>query len=146
MPEMRTLNYCSQAVTLIVRETDMEKMADAIGKIEKVLIDAGLVSGNGDFDDDGSGRSNSNGLAVNLFRRDDAEFREEALTKAVQNALQKAKALARGAGVQIKETVSIVENELTAAEATRMARSASATTSITGELEVTVRVTVKCSY
>ncbi len=143
-PETITFT-CNQIVTLIVRETDLDKMAEQISKIEKTLIDAGLVNGNAVVEDDFPGPGRSSGLTVALLRRDDTEFREEALTKAVQNALHKAKAIARGAGVQIKETVSIVEIEPTAAEIARQARSASAT-AVPGELEVTVRVSVKCSY
>jgi len=136
-----------QIGTLILREKDKDKMADAIGKIEKAMIDSGVASGNGALDDDSPTRVLPSGLTVTMLRDEDSGFREEALTKAVQNALRKANAMTKGAGVQIKETVSIVENEVNVPEVgtPRLARSLAAS-SIPGELEITVRVTVKCSY
>jgi uncharacterized protein YggE len=142
-----------QVGTLVLREKDKERMADAIAKIEKAMTDSGVVSPNTALEDDFSTRVLPSGLTVGMFRTDDSEFREEALTKAVQTALRKANAMAKGAGVQIKETVSIVENEITAPESGPRAgqgRSSAATIPTTsptpGELEITVRVTVKCSY
>jgi uncharacterized protein YggE len=139
MADNRNFNS-ARVATLIVRDSDMDKLAEAIAKIEKALLDAEVVSGPTSPDETVSG------LTVTFFRREEAEFRDEALTKAVQSALQKAKALARGAGVEIKETVSIVENnDVTAQEAA--ARSGRTTfASSSGDLEITVRVTVKCSY
>jgi uncharacterized protein YggE len=144
----------TQVGTLILNEPDKDKMADAIGKIEKALTDAGVGGSNAPSDDDMPTRALPSGLTLTMFRNDDAEFRDEALTKAVQNALRKAKAMAKGAGVQIKQTVSIAENEANVPEigplGPRTGRSASAPTaaasSMPGELEITVRVTVKFSY
>jgi uncharacterized protein YggE len=139
----------TRLVTLLVREADLDKLSETIGKIEKTVIDAGVVTGQSVIDDDGF-RTTANAFVVTLMRRDDSEFRDEALTKAVQSAAQKAKALARGAGVQIKEMVSIVENDDTSSRPVRTgpvsARSTAAPTLTVGELEVTVRVTVKYSY
>jgi hypothetical protein len=159
--EARNVNS-TQLVTLIVREADLDRLTESIAKIEKSLFDAGFVNGPA-VDDDMPVRA-ANNLSVSMFRRDEAEFREEALTKAVQNAMQKAKALARGAGVQIKDTISIVENEASPSDLpVRTVRNSPngpggggfggpstitilAPQSSTGELEVTVRVTVKCAY
>jgi uncharacterized protein YggE len=143
-----------QVGTLILHEKDKGKLADTIEKIEKALIESGAISTGAAVDDDFPTRALPSGLTLTMFRQDDSEFREEALTKAVQSALRKANAMAKGAGVQIKETVSIVENEDTTPRpdtlgpATRGVRSASSTaaSSAPGELELTVRVTVKCSY
>jgi uncharacterized protein YggE len=138
MADNRNFNS-SRLTTLTVRDSDAEKLAEAVAKIEKALFDAEVVSGTTGPDE------SAYGIGVTFFRREAAEFRDQALTKAVQDGLQKAKALAKGAGVEIKETVSIVENsDATAAEAIRSSRTTSA--SNMGELEVTVRVTVKCSY
>src|SRR5262249_14482156 len=119
-----------------------------IGKIEKVLVDSGVVAGgpNLAMDDELPMRTLSNGVNVSLFRREEAEFRDEALTKAVQKALAKAKSNAKGAGVQIKDTVSIIENDVAPDSGTRLARPSTTVAPAAGELEVTVRVTVKCSY
>ncbi len=144
-----------KAGTVSVNETDKDKLADAIDKIEKALVDSGVVSFGAAGDDDLPPRlllQNGilpSGLTVTLVRNDDSTFRDEALTKAVQDAQRKARALAVGAGVRIKETVSIVENEVYFQDVgLRSARSATgvAASTTSGELELTVRVTVKCSY
>jgi uncharacterized protein YggE len=139
-------NTCSSVGTLLVRETEMDKMADTIGKIEKVLLDAGVGGGQAIIDED-TGMIMASTLNVTFLRRDDAEFRDEALAKAVQSASQKAKALAKGGGVQIKEMLSIVESQdsLSSGAISRPIRNA-ATASSPTELEVTVRVTVRYSY
>ena len=109
-----------------------------------------MVSFSTVIDDDLPPRLQSNNLpsalTVTLTRNDDSEFRDEALAKAVQDAKRKAYALAKGAGVQIKETVSIVENEPYLQEYSLRALRSAAVPASSGELELTVRVIVKCSY
>jgi uncharacterized protein YggE len=132
-------------VTIILVDSDVDRLRESIEKIGKVLIESGA---NGDMQDDNGFMSSryrtSDSPVVSLMRRDDAEYRDEAMTLAVQKAMRTAKALAKGAGVQIKETVSISETELTPGDTS--SPSAPANRSISGELEITVRVTVKCSY
>jgi uncharacterized protein YggE len=83
---------------------------------------------------------------VVLLRTDDGEFREKAYANAVKKALRAAKAIADGAGVKIGDTIEIVESEegdgnrVNGPYASREGREPA------GELELTVRVKVKCSY
>ncbi len=158
--EARSTYSAMQAVTLLVRDSEMEKLTEAIEKIEKLLVDVGVPSSSTVVDDDLGTRSISSGIAVTLFRRDDGDFREQALTQAVQKAMRHAKALAKGAGVEIKEVASITEHEGTTTETYQPPVRTSPRSGFGGspinstvtspayqhELEVTVRVTVKCRY
>jgi uncharacterized protein len=90
------------------------------------------------------------------FREDEAEIRREGLSKAVEAALANANAIAEGAKVRIKETFTLqgqpeysygpgqcglTNRILVAGEG-----GAGETPVIVGDLEVTIRVSVTCTY
>ena len=90
------------------------------------------------------------------FRHDDAEVKREGLTKAVEDALANARAIAEGAKVQITGTFSLNGEPvyylgqgqcgLTTSIPTGGGEAAGDTPVIVGDLEVTVRVNVTCTY
>jgi uncharacterized protein YggE len=89
------------------------------------------------------------------FRHDDAEIKQKALTSAVEAALANAKAIAAGAKVQILDTFAIngepeysygrgqcgLTNQLVVGGA-----GVGETPVIMGDLEITIRVSVTCTY
>jgi hypothetical protein len=137
----------TQPVTIVVVEPDGLKLKEAVEKITKILIDNGANTNGGDPDDGmfvSPRYAVSDGPVITLLRRDDGEFRDEAMSQAVQKAMRTAKALAKGAGVQIKETVSISESEISPDGLP--GRLVTSPRIVSGELEISVRVTVRCSY
>jgi uncharacterized protein len=89
------------------------------------------------------------------FRHDDAEIRQKALSSAVESALANAKAIAAGAKVQILDTFAIngepeysygrgqcgLTNQLVVGGA-----GLGETPVIVGDLEITIRVSISCTY
>jgi hypothetical protein len=89
------------------------------------------------------------------FRHDDAEIKQKALSSAVEAALANARAIAAGAKVQILDTFAIngepeysfgrgqcgLTNQLVVGGAGE-----GATPVIVGDLEITIRVSVSCTY
>jgi uncharacterized protein YggE len=90
------------------------------------------------------------------FREDDAEIRREGLSKAVEAALANAGAIAAGAKVRIKDTFTLQGQPeytfgpgqcgLTNRIVVAGDGAASDTPVIVGDLEVTIRVSVTCTY
>jgi uncharacterized protein YggE len=161
--EPRNTYAAMQTISLLIREKELDKLTEAVEKVEKLLVDTGVPTTATIVDDDLGTRTLSSGVNVTMFRQDDAAFREQALTEAVQKAIKNAKALAKGAGVEIKEIASITDLEVgTAAESsTPPARttarggpggfsggvaSSTLAPSYHHDLEITVRVIVKCKY
>ena len=85
----------SQSLALVLTEADPTRLA---ATAERVL-DAGLANG-----------VNADG-GVDFFRTDDSELRREAMRKAVEDAVESAKAFAAGAKVTVQEVVSIEDGE-----------------------------------
>jgi len=132
----------SQTITLT--ERDPEKLRESLDKISKVLVESGAnTSGNAPVFDDGPypARGTDNGPKIVLTREDDSEFRERACAEAVKKALRSAKVLAEGAGLKIVET-----NSITVGEEFEYRPRAASKEVAAGELHVTVRVNVTCSY
>jgi uncharacterized protein YggE len=145
----------TSALTVVVKETNPDKLRETIDKISKVAVDAGAnTSGGAPIDPDYGflpGRNGDNGPRVVLLRDDESEYRDKAFAEAVKKAMRTAKAIADGAGVKITDTTSIGEADETDSSGgynlfgggvTRT----STVREVNGELELTVRVRVKCSY
>jgi uncharacterized protein YggE len=145
----------TSSLTFVVKETNPDKLREAIDKISKAAVDSGgNTSGGAPLDPDYGfypGRGSDNGPRVVLLRDDDSEHRDKAFAEAVKKAMRTAKAIADGAGVKIIDTASITEVD-DADPATNFSLFGGSTPSrtsvreVNGELELTVRVRVKCSY
>jgi len=152
-PEAKPYTVTS-ALTVTIKETNPDKLREAIDKVTKVATDAGAnTSGGAPVDPDYGfypGRGNENGPRVVLLRDDDSEYRDKAFAEAVKKAMRSAKAIADGAGVKITDTTSITETEETETLNAYSLFGGSTTRTtvreVNGELELTVRVRVKCSY
>jgi uncharacterized protein YggE len=90
-----------------------------------------------------------------FFKQDETEIRREALTNAVQDALANARALARGARVQVGETTSISGQPeyyygspmLSQVNAAMVAAPGGGDTPVVaGDLEITCHVNITCSH
>jgi len=91
---------------------------------------------------------------ISFFKRDLAEARRQAMTKAVEDAAANAQALAAGGKVKIGDTVSINGEPAYHYFGGQMAQSNTAfpggagddTPLVAGDLEITCRVSVTCTY
>jgi uncharacterized protein YggE len=148
--------YTSHTAT--ITNSDPDKLRADVEAFVKAITEAGANTGGGEPKDVNfnvfPGQDNSDGPRVALSRADDSAAREEALQKAVEKAVKGARAVAKGLGVDpgsVKVvSVTDAEPEKPAPEpfnvfsmldgANQPARSNA------GEVEVRVRVVVKCSY
>lgn len=85
----------SQSLALVLTDADPARLAAAAERV----LDAGLANG-----------VNAGG-GVTFFRADDAELRREAVRKAVEDAVESARACAAGAKAMVVEVVSVEELE-----------------------------------
>lgn len=146
----------TQQITISIKETNPDKLRELIDRTTKVAVDGGAnTSGGAPIDPDYGfypGRTGDNGPRIVLSREDDSEFRDKAFAEAVKKAMRAAKAIADGAGVKIIETASITEGDDTLETSSGVSifggGGATRTTirEVGGELELTVRVRVKCTY
>src|SRR5262249_55432676 len=87
---------------------------------------------------------------VYFFKRDVAEVKRQAWTKAVENALANCRALAKGAGAKINDTIQIEAQEEYfwggQGGPGRARLEEDATTLVPGEFLITCRVNLVCSY
>jgi uncharacterized protein YggE len=126
----------SHSFTVLVKDSDVEKLGSTAGKILDVALKNGV---------------NMEG-EIEFFMENDAEVKREAMTKAVQNALANAKALAAGAEVKIADVTEIGStsndyfsyNRTSIQNAAFIDRDASAVTA--GELRVSQSVRIVCTY
>jgi uncharacterized protein YggE len=88
-----------------------------------------------------------------FFKRDDTEIRRQAMTKAVQDALGNAAALAEGANVHVGATITISDEPEynytypMQSHNAPLGRTAGGDTPVlAGELEITCRVSVTCAF
>lgn len=150
------LGFSSHTAT--IAEKDPEKLRAAVDAFVKVATEAGANTGGGEERENSDGivfpgQVSSGGPKVVLAREDDAAAREQALQKAVEKAVRSAKAIAKGLGggdVQVLAVADAPESEKPTQEAMFNIygiESGSATPRApAGEVEVKVRVVVKCSY
>jgi uncharacterized protein YggE len=156
-PGLGTLTgYVSYTATIV--NADPEKLRTDVEAFVKAITEAGANTSGGEPKDFNlnvfPGQDGSDGPKVVLTRSDDTAAREDALQTAVKKAVKSAQAIARGLGVDpaTVKVVSVtdVEPEKPAAEPLSVYAmfdgAASAPKTNAGEVEVKVRVVVKCSY
>ena len=152
------LGFSSHTATLT--EKDPDKLRAAVDAFVKAITEAGANTSGGEERGENNigivlpGQEANGGPKVVLSRDDDSTAREQALQKAVAKALGSAKAIAKGLGGGEVKVLSVTE----APEAEKGAgpesffgaiygmETASGPRSPAGEVEVKVRVVVKCSY
>ena len=150
------LGYSSHTAT--ITEKDPEKLRAAVDGFVKSVTEAGANTAGGEERESNvgfvlPGQESSGGPKVVLSRADDSEAREQALQKAVEKAVKSAKAIAKGLGGGEVKVLSVSdapdlekptpENLLNiyGIESPGAGPRVPA-----GEVEVKVRVIVKCSY
>jgi uncharacterized protein YggE len=153
-PDGKSFSVTS-SLTVVIQETNPDKLREAIDKVSKVAVDAGAnTSGGAPIDPDYGfypGRTGDNGPRVVLQRGDESEYRDKAFAEAVKKAMRTARAIADGAGVKIIDTTSIGEADDTDSSGGYNPFGSGTTRTgtvreVSGELELTVRVRVKCAY
>ncbi len=127
----------TNSFTVLVQDTDSAKLSTNASRI----LDTALENGA------------NNVQQIVFFRKDEAAVRRQALSKAVEDALANAKALAVGAHVDVKDTIVIegqsdnyyVQQQLNVP--IRPSSFAGAETPVVaGDLEITCRVNITCTY
>lgn len=129
----------TNAFTVLVTDTDPEKL----GVLASRVLDAALENGA------------NNIQHIMFFKQDQAESRREALSKAVQAAEANARALASGANVVIKDTITIsgqpqfdyyYGNRMQNAAQVAIGGDVGDTPLVAGDIEITCTVSVTCTY
>jgi uncharacterized protein YggE len=145
--------------TATITNPDSDKLRADVEAFLKAITEAGANTSGGEpkiFNFDFvPGSNSSDGPKVLLSRADDSAARDEALQKAVEKALKGARAIAKGLGV---DPASIKVVSVSDAEPDKLAAdpqnpfnvfeglAASPPPTSAGQVEVRVRVVVKCSY
>ncbi|HKB01531.1 MAG TPA: SIMPL domain-containing protein [Gemmataceae bacterium] len=141
--------------TATITDTDPDKLRVAVDAFVKAVVETGsntagdIRETNADFF---PGRMMNGGPKVILSRADDSAAREEALQKAVERAMKNAKAIAKALGGGEVKVIAVEEDG--EAKATPdfgtfgaiYGLESAGHKSPAGEVEVKVRVVVKCSY
>lgn len=151
------LGYSSHTAT--ITEKDPEKLRAAVDAFVKTVTEAGANTGGGEEKENNigaflPGQEQTGGPRVVLSREDDSAARDQALAKAVEKAVKSAKAIAKGLGggeVKVLSVTDAPETEKAAQESMMSmiygAEAGGAGPRVpAGEVEVKVRVVVKCSY
>jgi len=150
------LGYSSHTAT--ISEKDPDKLRAAVDAFVKAVTEAGANTGGGEERENNigvflPGQESSGGPKIVLSREDDSAAREQALQKAVEKALRSAKAIAKGLGggeVKVLSVTDAPEAEKATPETLMsfygIESSGGAPRAPAGEVEVRVRVVVKCSY
>jgi uncharacterized protein YggE len=144
--------------TATIAEKDPEKLRAAADAFVKAVTEAGANTGGGEERENGEGivfpgQVSSGGPKVVLSREDDSAAREQALQKAVEKAVKSAKAIAKGLGAGAVKVISVTdspESEKPMPESLfsiyGIESPSTAGRAPAGEVEVKVRVVVRCSY
>jgi uncharacterized protein YggE len=143
--------YCAT-----VTDKDPEKLRASVEAFVKAVTEAGANTPGDDKDSQVNvfvgNQETTSGPKVVLSRSDDSDAREEALKKAVERALKDAKVIAKGLGGGDVTVVSVTEGESVQPVPNQDTFSmiygmeAGGPRIPAGEIEVKVKVTVKCSY
>jgi len=142
--------------TATLTDSDPEKLRAAVDAFVKAITEAGANTSGDElkemnFADFIPGQRGNDGPKVVLSRTDDSAAHEEALQKAVEKAMRNAKAIAKTLGnAQVKViSVTDAEPEKSAQPSFNIygvGDQSAATRSPAGEVEVKVRVIVKCAF
>jgi uncharacterized protein YggE len=150
------LGYTSHTATLT--NADPEKLRADVEAFVKAITEAGANTGGGEPKDINvnifPGQDGSDGPRVVLHRNDDSDARAEALQQAVKKAVKSAQSISKGlAGGEIKVlSVTDTEPEKPMTDPQNFFNlmeglsSGTAAKSNAGEVEVKVRVVVRCAY
>jgi uncharacterized protein YggE len=142
--------------TATIADADPDKLRAAVDAFVKTVVETGANT-SGDIRDANAnifipGQETNGGPKVVLSRSDDSAAREEALQKAVDRAVKNAKAIAKALGGGEVKVVAVEEGEPEKVPAEGMAaaiyglETSGSHKSPAGEVEVKVRVVVKCAY
>jgi uncharacterized protein YggE len=143
--------------TATITDSDPEKLKTAVDAFVKAIVEGGANTSGGDDKEQNlefvfPGREMSSGPKIVLSRSDDSAGRDEALQKAVEKAVRNAKAIAKGLGATEVKVISVTDEAEKTSEAQSPfasiygGESPNAHRTNAGEVEVKVRVIVKCSY
>src|SRR5262249_19037936 len=143
--------------TATITDTDPDKLRAAVDGFVKAVTEAGANNSGGDLKeinlDIFPGQRGNDGPKVELLRSDDSAAREEALKKAVEQAIRNAKAIAKTLGGGEVKVVSVTDAEPEKSSPMTSALSIygfgdppAASRTPAGEVEIKVRVIVRCSY
>jgi uncharacterized protein YggE len=143
--------------TATITDTDPDKLKAAVDGFVKAVTESGANTSGGDLKevnlDIFPGQRGNDGPKVELLRSDDSAAREEALKKAVEQALRNAKAIAKTLGGGEVKVISVSDAEPEKPTPSTSALSIYgfgdppvASRTPAGEVEIKVRVIVKCSY
>jgi len=150
------LGFTSHTAT--ISEKDPEKLRTAVDAFVKSITEAGANTGGGEERENNlgaflPGQESNGGPKIVLSRDDDSAAREQALQKAVEKSLRSARAIAKGLGggeVKVVSVTDAPEAEKATPETLMsfygIESSGAAPRVPAGEVEVKVRVVVKCSY
>jgi uncharacterized protein YggE len=143
--------------TATLTDSDPEKLRAAVDSFVKAVTEAGANTSGGELKETNinifPGQGGNDGPKVVLARTDDSAAHEEAVKKAVEKAVRNAKAIAKALGVGEVKVISVTDAgpedksspqsilSFYGVDSTSVADRAPA-----GEVEVKVRVIVKCSY
>jgi uncharacterized protein YggE len=129
----------TNSFTILVENDDPTKLAEAATRILDTALETGV----------------NQVPQLTFFRKDLKGTQRRAMEEAVQDALQNARTLARGAEVRITDTVEINEsspvyygaiNSLQNAMMPVGGEGGTATPLVAGDLDVTMRVSITCTY
>src|SRR5262245_16029369 len=141
--------------TATITDSDPDKLRAAVDAFVKAVVETGANT-SGDIRDANAnifipGQETSGGPKVVLSRSDDSAAREEALQKAVDRAVKSAKSISKALGGGEVKVIAVEEGDAEKAPAEGIAAIYGVETTgghkaPAGEVEVKVRVVVKCSY
>jgi len=143
--------------TATITDADPDKLKAAVDSFVKAATESGANTSGGDLKeinlDIFPGQRGNDGPKVELLRSDDSPAREEALKKAVEQALRNAKAIAKTLGGGEVKVISVSDAEpekptpsMSALSIYGFGDPPAGSRSPAGEVEIRVRVIVKCSY
>jgi uncharacterized protein YggE len=149
------LGFTSHTAT--ISDKDPEKLRATVDAFVKAITEAGANTGGGEERENTlgiglPGQEANGGPRIVLSRDDDTAVREQLLQKAVAKAVSSAKAIAKGLGAEGVKVVSVtdaVEGEKSAAEPFLNIygiETQSTPRTPAGEVEIKVKVVVKCSW
>jgi uncharacterized protein YggE len=127
-------------LSVLVHHADSEKLTEMAGRVLDTVLVSGATSVH----------------RLSFFKKDLTEVKRQAMTRAVEDALANAQALAKGAKVKIKETTAVLGDPDDSGNYNVWAGQGDArirqrvgddsTTLAAGELNVTCRVSIVCAY
>lgn len=170
-PMFRPGFQLTQGFVATIKNADPVKLIDGANKVLFAAADAGVMLAVGNQNGNQFGGGGVGGLGIGgfggpgigfpfqgnvmaqnaprvvLFRTDEKDARRKALEMAVADAMANAKAMAKGGDVKILDTIAISDPPTTnAGQPIFDGMGGMPADSSTGEMDVTVKVTVTCTY